>query len=95
MKIERDQWVWVVVQDPGKDEQMLGQYDSEQNISFIPTFIDKETGQECLGYLVRDEGKKYELQAILYAELERHSEGNGFMLYVLSESGEILEKIRP
>jgi len=95
MKIDRDQWVWVVVQDPDKDEQMLGQHDSEQNISFIPIFMDKEAGQECLQYLVRDEGKRYELQATLYAELERHSEENGFRLYVLSKSGEILEKIRP
>jgi hypothetical protein len=35
MEIQEDQWVWVVVQDPGKDERFLGQHDEKQDISYI------------------------------------------------------------
>ena len=41
-----DQWVWVVVQDPGGKEQFLGQQDQQENISFIPAFHTKEEAQQ-------------------------------------------------
>ena len=38
-----DQWVWVVVQDPGEKEQFLGQHNEQENVSFIPAFHSKST----------------------------------------------------
>jgi hypothetical protein len=43
----KDQWVWVIVQDPGGKEQFLGQHDQQENISFIPAFHSKEEAQQC------------------------------------------------
>jgi hypothetical protein len=37
-----DEWVWVVVQDPGGNEQFLGQHNKQENISFIPAFHSKK-----------------------------------------------------
>jgi hypothetical protein len=94
-EIQADQWVWVVVQDPGEDERFLGQHDEEQDISYIPTFLEKEDALQCLDLLARDEKRKYEVQAIQYDQLAHDAAENGFLLFLLNNAGEILEKIRP
>jgi hypothetical protein len=93
--IQGNPWVWVVVLDPGRNEQFLGQYDEEKDVSFILTFLEKEEALECLKHLALREGQKYEVQAIQYEELARNSVENGFMLFILNAAGEILEKIKP
>lgn len=92
---ENDQWVWVVVQDPGANEQFVGQHDEQEDISFIPVFADKEAAQQGILGLIRQMGHKYEVQAILREELLKDAAAGGFLVYLLNESGEILEKIKP
>jgi len=82
--IKGNPWVWVVVMDPGKNEQFLGQHYKKEDISFIPTF-----------HMKRDKRKKYEVQAIEYNELARDASKHNFMLFILNGAGEILEKIKP
>ena len=91
--IQEDSWVWVVVQNPGDNEQFLGQHDDERDISFIPTFLEKDEAEQCLRYLSREKGKEYEVQAILFKELAKHSTQYGFMVFILNGEGEVLEKI--
>ena len=93
--IQGNPWIWVVVQDPGGDEQFLGQHDEEKQVSFIPCFLEKEQAQQCLHLMARDRSLKYEVQAIEYEEIGRHAEKNGFLLFLLNQNGEILEKISP
>ena len=93
MKAE-DQWVWVVVQDPGDNEQFLGQHDEQEDISFIPVFADKEAAQQGLLGLTRQPGHKYEVQAILREELLKDAAAGGFLIFLLNESGDVLEKIK-
>ena len=93
--IQGNPWAWVVVLDPGENEQFLGQHDKEKNISFIPTFLEKEEALEGLTHLTIEEGHKYEVQAIQYEELARDSAKNGFMVFILNSAGEVLEKIKP
>ena len=90
--IERDSWVWVIIQNPGKNEEFLGQHDHEKNISFIPTFLEKEAATEGLKRLARDETLKYEVQAIQYGHLADQATENGFVLFILNEEGQVLEK---
>ena len=92
---DEDQWVWVVVQDPGGNEQFLGQHDEQTDISYIPAFLDKEAAQQGLIDLKRQPGQKYEAQAILREELLKDAAAGGFMVFLLSENGKVLEKIRP
>jgi len=94
-KIKGDQWVWVVVQDPGGNEEFLGQQDEAENISFIPIWLEKEAAVQCLDLLAREKGKKYEAQAILYEELTPKAAEAGFKLFVLDASGQVLEQIDP
>ena len=92
---KEDQWVWVVVQNPGDQEQFLGQHDKQEDISFIPTFNSKEDAQQCFMNMARQKGCKYEVQAILYEELVKEAAAGSFMIFLLNENGEVLEKIRP
>jgi hypothetical protein len=89
-----DQWVWVVVQDPGSNEQFLGQHDEKEDISYIPVFSDKEAAQQGLLELTREPGHKYEVQAILREELIKDAAAGGFFVFLLSESGQVIEKIK-
>ena len=92
---EEDRWVWVVVQDPGGQEQFLGQYDKQEDISFIPTFDSKEDAQQCFMNMARQKDSKYEVQAILFEELAKEAAASSFMIFLLDEAGEVLEKIKP
>lgn len=92
---DEDQWLWVVVQDPGGNEQFLGQHDEQEGISFIPAFHDKEAAQQGFLNLKRQPGYKYEVQAILREELLKDAAAGGFMVFLISETGQVLEEIKP
>ena len=93
--IKADQWVWVMVQDPGGKEQFFGLHDEGEGISFIPVFLEKEIALQCFINLPRDSGKKYEAQAILYEDLAVQSARNGFSLHLFDAEGRVMEKINP
>ena len=94
-KLTAESWIWVIVQNPGGDEQFLGQYDDNKDISFIPAFYEKDTANQCLGRLITEKGRKYEAQAILYEELTKDAAQHGFYIFMLDSGGEILEEIAP
>lgn len=91
--IRKDTWLWLVVEDPGENEQFLGQIDSENNISFIPAFLKKETALQGLHLLAREKGRKFEIQAMQYQDLAPKLVEEKFWLFVLNAEGEVLEKI--
>jgi len=93
--IQNDQWVWVVVQDPGAKEQFLGQQDEEKGVSFIPVWLEKDAAVDGLKLLAREQGHTYEVQAIQYETLAPKAAEAGFMLFVLDASGKILDQITP
>ena len=90
-----DTWIWVIVQDPGGNEQFLGQYDDKKDVSFIPAFYEKDDAQQCLVKLITEKGKKYEAQAILFEELAKDAAQHGFLILMLNADGEILEERAP
>ena len=92
--VKEDQWVWVVVQEPGGDEQFLGIEDEERGESFIPVFLEKEEAQLGLKHLPIQKGIKYEVQAIRLNNLAGETTQKGFMVFVLNGTGEVLEKIK-
>ena len=92
--IKDNPWVWVIVLGMEGNEQFFGRHDDEKNTSYIPAFLEKEEATECLELFARDIEKKHEIQAIRYDELAEDAAKNGFMIYILSRSGEVLEKIQ-
>jgi hypothetical protein len=94
-ELKSDSWIWVVVQEPGVNEQFLGQFDEGNNEAFLPAFYHKEDAQQCLTKLQTKKGGKYEVQAIRYGELAKDAARNDFMIFMLGANGEILEKLSP
>ena len=90
--IDNDDWVWVVVQDPGGNEQFLGQEENETGVAFIPMFKEKEDALMCVPLMARDRKIKYEAQAVIYSDLKEQAAGSGFVLYLLDSEGRVLEK---
>ncbi len=95
IQIKKDQWVYVVIQDPGTNPQYLGQHEDATDTSFIPIFLEKEDALMCINLMVRDKKQPSEVQAVLYEELTGHAAAGGFTLYLLNKAGEVLEKITP
>lgn len=93
--MQHDQWIWVVVQDPGGNEQFLGQRDDEKGISFIPVWLEKDAAEEGMRLLARIPGARYEAQAIQYETLAPKAKEEGFHLVLLDASGRVLEQIAP
>jgi hypothetical protein len=93
--IEGNPWVWVVVMDPGGNEQFVGQEDEENHVPYIPAFLEKEEALKGLDHLIRDEGHQYEVQAIRYEDLAGQAGSKGFMIFILTGAGRVLEKIEP
>ena len=91
--INNDDWVWVVVQDPGGNEQYLGQQEKESDVAFIPMFKEKEDALVCMPLMTRDKKIKYEAQAVIYSDLKAEAAGSGFVLYLLDSEGRVLEKL--
>ena len=88
-------WVYVVVQDPEKNEQILGQHDSEADIAYIPAFLDKETAIMGVGRMAKSKGPRYEIQALIFEDLVAHAAKGGFFIFVLDEDGKIMAKFTP
>lgn len=91
---DEDRWVWVLVQTEGQEEQFLGQHDTERDISFIPAFYEREDAEKSTQFLQRDE-RTCEVQAIRISELSRHAAREGFTIFILGKSGEVVQKIQP
>ena len=92
MALEKDTWIWVIVQDPGGNEMFLGQYDEKKDISFIPAFLEKDDAKASLDLINKDDALKYEAQAIKYGLLEQYCRENNFIVFICNASGEILSK---
>ena len=94
-KINKDTWIYTVIKDPGTREHFLGQYESEVDISYLPIFLKKEHATQCLFQLNVEKGTRCEVQAVIYSDIARAAGENGFLLYLLDESGNVLDKITP
>ena len=93
--IEENPMVWVVVQTHGGSESFVGQHDQKLDIAYIPFFREKEDAQRGQILMRKDKGGKYEVQAIRCRELARDAAHSGFLLFLLNEDGQILEKLDP
>ena len=80
---------------PGGDEQIVGQHDGKNDISFIPMFADKDSAMQGSLHMVKEKGKKYEVHAIIYEDLERFAAKGGFILFVVDDEGRVIEKRAP
>jgi hypothetical protein len=83
-------WVYVIVCNPGKNEQFLGLYNKENKIDFIPAFPSKDAANDCFLTMPKEKGKKYEVQAIHIDELTEDATKNGFIVAMVDHDGHIV-----
>jgi hypothetical protein len=94
-KIAATSWVYVLVQNPGGDEQIVGQQDTKDNIAFIPMFLDKDSAIQGVVHLVKEKGNKFEVQAIIFEDLAVYAANGGFILFILDGTGQVIDKLTP
>lgn len=93
--LNKDLWLWVIVMDPESAPQYLGQQDEGTSVSYVPAFLKKEDAQQGLVNLSIEKGKKLEIQAVMYDQLNSDAANNDFDIFIISAQGEILERISP
>ena len=93
MTINADTWLYVVIQKKGVNEQIVGQRDTEHDLSYIPAFKSKEEAQQAMFRLQLEKKSKYEVQAVIYEDLASHAREGGFVIFVLDEEGKVLERL--
>lgn len=84
-------WVFIIVSNPGKNESLLGLHDKLKDIDFIPTFQSKEDATSCFLSIPKEQGVKYEVQAILMEDLEQNCKEKGFAIAMVDDSGKIIK----
>jgi len=94
-KIDANTWVYTVITNPGSGEQVLGQHDADADISYIPIFKDKDQAAQGLIQLEVEKGTRCEVQALLYGDVERAAGENGFLIFLLDASGNVLDTFAP
>ena len=93
MTVQATTWLYVAIQKIGNAEQIVGQTDTEHDVSYIPAFLSKETAQQAMFHLHLEKKGKYELQAIIYEDLAQHAIEDGFLIFVLDEEGKVVERL--
>ena len=93
--IEPNKWMYVVIQNPGPSETIVGQHDTDQDIMFIPVFEDRDVALQGITQLVKAPGQAFEIQAIIFEDLLNYAADSGYLLFVLDGRGNILSKIKP
>lgn len=94
-KTALDSWVYVLVKNPGDGEQIVGQEDAENKVSFIPAFTDKDAAMQGVVHMAKEKGYKYEVQAIIFEDLIGHAVKENFLVFILDDEGAIIEKYSP
>ncbi len=90
--IEKERWVWIIVLNPGKNEEIFGQYIKDEDISYIPVFIRKSHALDCCEKFHIDKNTEHEIQAIQYKNLLPIARKNGFSIFIVKYNGEIVAK---
>ena len=93
--IEKNTWVFVLVQKTGNTETIVGQQDSENDIFFIPAFHDRDSALQGIHSIAKTPGQTYEVQAIIYDDLTDYTKQIGCLIFFLDGSGRILSKMSP
>ncbi len=90
-KTDKEGWVFVLVCNPGAEESFLGLHDSQKEVDFIPAFYSRENAESCFLSMPKEQGKKYEIQAIHIEELTKNCAENGFIVAMVDEEGKIIK----
>ena len=95
-KKTKDQWYYVVVQNPETpEEELMGFETKEIPEPFIPAFKSKEEAQQCFLVMPKDiMNKKYEVHAIIEEDLLTQAKKNGYKIMLMDDKSNIKQTIK-
>ncbi|MBF0101826.1 MAG: hypothetical protein HQK77_13055 [Desulfobacterales bacterium] len=89
----RNEWVYVLVQNPGNREQYVGIWDDQQQSNYIPCFLEKDHAENAITVLPLDKQQIYEAQAVRVDMLSQDTSSQGFIMALLDAHGHLLNII--
>jgi hypothetical protein len=95
LNIKATDWVYVMIQNPGADERIVGQQDSQTGISYIPVFMDKDEAMQGAINIVKEKNKKYEIQAIILEDVQHYAAREKFDIFFIDAAGNVLDRLVP
>ena len=93
IQIGLDEWIYALVEKHPNDEQIIGQYDTEHDIRFIPIYLNRDIAQLGARYLAIH--TSYEIQAIIFEDLLRFATQNQSLIFLMDDHGSLLTKFSP
>ncbi len=91
IKIDKNKWVYAIIQEPEKNPQYLGQHDEEKDVAYIPAFMEKDHALKCINMFKKDKSLKYETQAVVFEELIKDAKENGFLVLIMDGEGNVVD----
>lgn len=91
-KVDQSDYVWVIVERSGHEENFLGLAD-EDGGHFIPVTAEKDQCQALLGRLPEPEHVERSVEAINKIELGKQARSEGFAVYLVDSEGKVLERL--
>jgi hypothetical protein len=92
---EMPEWLFVVIEKEEGQERLLGQQDDALSVSFIPAFMDQESGLIGLNGLRKVAGRAYEVQAMRSREVAKAARAHQYELWILDRDGHVIERLAP
>lgn len=88
-----NEWIYVLVEKSGNDEQIIAQHDTARDIRFIPVYQDRDSAQQ--GALLLSIQGIYEIQAVIFEDLLNYAARHKSLIFVLDGQGNVQLKIAP
>lgn len=89
-------FVWVIVEIQGQEENFLGLNDTESGETFIPVTAEREEGLMLLGRLPGAvQGATRQVESIHQRRILEAAGAEGFAVYLVDQEGRFLKRLDP
>ena len=88
-KVDRSNYVWVIVERSGHEEHFFG-LSTEEGDQFIPVTEMKDQCEALLGRLQVVEGVERSVEAIHKQDIIKQGQAHGFAVYLVNSEGKLL-----
>lgn len=89
VKVDRSNYVWVIVERSGHEEHFFG-LSTEEGDQFIPVTDMKDQGEALLGRLQVVEGVERTVEAINKVDIIKQGQAHGFAVYQVNSEGKLV-----
>lgn len=89
-------YVWVIVETLGQEDNFLGLNDTQSGETFIPVTTEREQGLMLLGRLPGAvQGATRQVEAIHQQRILEAAGAEGFAVYLVDQEGRFLKRLDP